>query len=34
MESGVKLLKDELKEVVDKNIPVRILIGGDDNFEG
>lgn len=27
MESGVKLLKDELKEVVYKNIPVRILTG-------
>jgi len=27
MESGVKLLKDELKEVVNKNIPIRILTG-------
>jgi superfamily II DNA or RNA helicase/HKD family nuclease len=27
MESGVKLLKDELAEVVNKNIPIRILTG-------
>lgn len=27
MESGVKLLKEELKEVVNKNIPIRILTG-------
>lgn len=27
MESGVKLLKEELKEIVNKNIPIRILTG-------
>lgn len=27
MESGVKLLKDELKEIADKGIPIRILTG-------